>query len=831
MKIGMSTKIITLFLIAGIVPFAVNGMLSYRAASTSLKEQAFNQLVSLREMKKMEVEDYFSTIRKQIDILSKDKMIIGLMKALKIAFKNIRNDVSDSQLKEYRSALKTYYTGHFTEEYKRQNDGHKPNAESYFSQLDDNSIILQYLYIKANHYGLGEKHKMDVADDMSAYSSLHAKYHPNIRGFLEQYGYYDIFLVEPNSGNIVYSVFKEIDFTTSLKDGPFANTNLGRVFREANESKDPNYIKLVDFESYPPSYEGAASFIASPIFDGSEKVGVLIFQMPIDRINLLMTNNHNWKNVGLGESGETYIVGKDLTMRSQSRFFIEDKDFLMQDKEGFYTHLKGLGLNHELLESIKAKESTINLLKIDTKGTRAAISGKTNVEIFPDYRNVPVLSAYAPLDIEDVEWGIMAEIDKEEALEPATSLANTTLKISGLMILLIVGLGYLVLKITYRVTDVIKKSISNMAECSSQVSSATEQISTSSQDLAMGASEQASSVEETSASMEEIASMTKQNANNAQEAAKLVEQCSVYAETGNQSMRDMSKSMEVMNTSSKKFAELMGNSMEEINTSSKKIAEITKVIDSIAFKTNLLALNAAVEGARAGEHGKGFTVVAEEVRNLAQMSTSAAKDTAVLIEDCVKKADKGMELANKCREDLHGIVENVKKDTQMMGLKLQGISNSVKKAETLTKEISCASSEQSEGINQVNNAMQQMDQVTQQNAAIAEEAASASEELSAQTYTLMEQIKLLSSQVGGTGDGALHPEDEPLTKENSPTSPLYKGSAREIETSHTHKTEPDNKGVDDVKGGEDAPHKIDPGSVIPMSEESVPEHDERFKDF
>ncbi|MEE9604282.1 MAG: hypothetical protein V3V70_01815, partial [Candidatus Scalindua sp.] len=276
MKIGMRTKIIILFLIAGIVPFALNGILSYRKASKSLKEQAFNQLVSLREIKKMQIEDYFSTIRKQLDTLSKDRMIVDLMKSLKDSYKNIRNDISDSQLKEYRSALKTYYIGDFTEEYKRQNNGHILHAASYFGRLDDTSIILQYLYIKANHYGLGEKHRLDFADDMSSYSRLHAKYHPVIRGFLEQYGYYDIFLVEPDTGNIIYSVFKELDYTTSLKDGPFANTNIGRVFREVNDSKDPNYIKLVDFEHYPPSYEGPASFIASPIFDGSEKVGVLI---------------------------------------------------------------------------------------------------------------------------------------------------------------------------------------------------------------------------------------------------------------------------------------------------------------------------------------------------------------------------------------------------------------------------------------------------------------------------------------------------------------------------------------------------------------------------
>ncbi|MFQ5965201.1 MAG: ATP-binding protein [Candidatus Scalinduaceae bacterium] len=452
MKLGIRTKIITLFLITGIVPFAVTGILIHRAASTSLKKQAFDQLVSIREMKKKQIENYFSTIRKQIHTLSEDKMIVDAMKGFKDALKDFRkeNDISDSQLEEYRSALKTYYAGDFTEEYKRRNNGRIPDVESYFNQLDDDSIALQYFYIKANHNRLGEKHRLDFADDKSTYSKLHAKYHLIIRDYLEHFGYYDIFLVDPDSGDIVYTVFKELDFTTSLKDGPYAGSNFGRVFREANNSDEPHYVKLVDFEPYPPSYEDAASFIASPIFDGSEKVGVLLFQMPIDRINLVMTNNNDWKSVGLGESGETYLIGNDFTMRNQSRSLIEDK-------ESYFTQVKMLGMNQELLDTIKAKDSTILLQKVETKGTRAAISGETNVEIFPDYRDVPVLSAYAPLDIEDVKWAIMSEIDEQEALSPVITLTNQVFKIVAVTAVIVIAT--ITVFLSARITRPIRKLV------------------------------------------------------------------------------------------------------------------------------------------------------------------------------------------------------------------------------------------------------------------------------------------------------------------------------------------------------------------------------------
>ena len=773
MKIGMGTKVITLFLIAGLVPLTVIGIISLNSSSKALKQQAFNQLVSVRETKKKQIEDYFSTIRKQVRTFSENGMIVDAMKEFKTAFKDVRkqNDVTDSKLEEYRSALRTYYTSDFTNEYKQQNNGQRPDAVSYFNQLDDDSLALQYYYIKANYNQLGEKHNLDAAADESDYSKLHAKYHPIIRDYLDQFGYYDIFLVDPDSGDIVYSVFKELDYTTSLKDGPYASTNFGRVFREANNSSEPNYVKLVDFEPYAPSYEGAASFIASPIYDGSEKVGVLLFQMPIDNINAVMTSDNDWKNVGLGDSGETYLIGHDLAMRSQSRFLIEDK-------EGYQALMKGLGIDKGLLDKITAKDSTILLQKVDTKGTRAAISGSTHVEIFPDYRDIPVLSAYSPVDIEDVKWVIMSEIDEEEALMAVASLRSNMFKLAGGMLVLIVGVGYLVTRITGKVTTVIKNMVGSLTECSTQIASASEQVSSSSQSLAEGSSEQATSLEETSASMEEMSSVTKQNAVNAEEAAKLVDMCSTAAVNGNSTVEEMNIAM------------------EEINKGSKKIAEITKVIDGIAFQTNLLALNAAVEAARAGEHGKGFAVVAEEVRNLAQRSAAAAKDTTVLIDECVANADNGAKLAGKCGEALQDIVKNVKKATD------------------LTKEINNASVEQSEGISQVNNAIQQMDQITQGNAASAEETASASEEMSAQTENLMDQVKTLSSLVGGNGNEEVH------TVEKKPIRDTSAQDVRGVErTKLLHKPRSGGNG-DKVKN---VLHNADLEAVIPMGANRIEE--------
>ena len=163
-----------------------------------------------------------------------------------------------------------------------------------------------------NAHPLGEKHRLDDPGDNTGYAGIHAEIHPIIRSYLESFGYYDIFLVDPDTGDIIYSVYKELDFATSLLDGPYANSNLGEVFRKARELK-PGGIAFTDFEQYRPSYDAPASFIAAPIFDGSDRIGVLIFQMPLDRITQVMSVRG-----GLGESGESYLVGPDHLMRSDA---------------------------------------------------------------------------------------------------------------------------------------------------------------------------------------------------------------------------------------------------------------------------------------------------------------------------------------------------------------------------------------------------------------------------------------------------------------------------------------------------------------------------------
>lgn len=267
-----------------------------------------------------------------------------------------------------------------------------------------------------------------------------------------------------------------------------------------------------------------------------------------------------------------------------------------------------------------------------------------------------------------------------------------------------------------QINSALHRVINDLSQGSSQVASAASQISSSSQTLAQGASEQAASLEETSATSDEINAMAKKNAENSQNANALVT-------SSQQRFEETEKSLASMVVA-----------MDDIKTSGDKVAKIIKVIDEIAFQTNILALNAAVEAARAGNAGMGFAVVADEVRNLAQRCAQAAKDTAALIEDSITKSNEGQARVSLVEAAIHALTAESAK------------------VKTLVDEVNLGSQEQTRGIEQIAKALTQMEQVTQQAAANAEESASASEELTAQAASLMEVVNQLGAMVGSVGN-------------------------------------------------------------------------------
>ncbi len=271
----------------------------------------------------------------------------------------------------------------------------------------------------------------------------------------------------------------------------------------------------------------------------------------------------------------------------------------------------------------------------------------------------------------------------------------------------------LAVSITRSITKPVSRIVTTLTDSTHQISLSSNQLSDSSQDIANGAQEQAAGIEETSASLEELASMVKQNLANAREASLLSEKASTSSSDGYEKMQ------------------LMIKAMESISKSTEEIHTVIDVIDDIAFQTNMLALNAAVEAARAGEAGLGFAVVADEVKNLANRSSTSAKETAVMIKETLKNVDEGTKLSKEMEALFKDMLSNSKKVMEM------------------NKEVESASRQQDEGINQVSTAMIQFDTIVQANASGAEETASAAEEMNGQVVTIEQIVSNLYTVVTG----------------------------------------------------------------------------------
>ncbi len=419
------------FIAVAVLAIGVSGFIGFTIAQDALQQESFNKLTAVREMKTNQIEDYFQQIDGQVRTLSEDRMIIEAVQAFDENFQEIDTDLARSPdaLGESDSLLRQYYS----QEYLPRLTPNLPGGAGVpeFWPEDAKTRLLQELYIASNPFDVGAKHLLDNAGDGSQYSEAHELYHPIIRNFLETFGYYDIFLANTD-GDLVYTVFKEVDYGTSLLDGPYSDTNFAEAFKAALDAGQGEFVYLVDFDPYAPSYNAPAAFIASPIFEGDEKIGVLLFQMPVDRINDIMTNRQEWAQVGLGDSGETYLVGDDFTLRNQSRFLIEDS-------ENYFALLEEIETPNNITDQIRNLDSTIGLQEIMTEGSLAAQAGETGTAIFPDYRGVPVLSSYKPLEIPGVNWVIMSEIDEAEAFAPAQTLGRTLLFVSiGLLAIIVV---------------------------------------------------------------------------------------------------------------------------------------------------------------------------------------------------------------------------------------------------------------------------------------------------------------------------------------------------------------------------------------------------------
>ena len=422
---SLRSQLMLMLLSVGVSAMLAIAYFGYHSGEDHLTKRIFEQLTSVRASKAYQMQSYFDTLRNQTEALSEDLMVVNAMKDFKRAYRGLD---ARSIPEAWLNSIDSYYKDQFIPRLAYLQEG-APIADLY-EPHNSAGQYLQYHYIAGNSNSVGTKLRLVDAGDGSEYSKAHALYHPRLSKYHDLFGYNDLFLVDPDSGAIIYSIGKEVDFGMSLATGPYRDSNLADAVSAAINAKAKGFVKIVDFAHYKPSYGAPAAFIASPIFDGDEFIGVLGLQVPVDEINRVMTGNNNWAKDGLGRSGETYLVGADNAMRSVSRFLVEDP-------VGYLETLRNLNVKSQTIDDIERYGTSILEQQMDSEASRNALERREGTIIVEDYRGVKVLSSYSPLNLNGLDWAVLSEMDLDEAYAPIIEFKRNILFWGSLIILLI----------------------------------------------------------------------------------------------------------------------------------------------------------------------------------------------------------------------------------------------------------------------------------------------------------------------------------------------------------------------------------------------------------
>ena len=493
------------------------------------------------------------------------------------------------------------------------------------------------------------------------YKDIYEKVDPFFKQYLASGGYYDIFFICKTHGHVMYTSAREDDLGTNLKVGPYRDSVLAKLWSEALKKKR---MVMADYSHYAPSND-AAAFMGKPVFDKDGKIyAVIALQISTEEIDAIAQ-----EKAGMGKTGETYFVGGDLLMRSDSRF---------------------------------STESTILKRKVDTAAVRRALGGKKGSDLIEDYRGVEVLSCYAPLDLKeklktDFDWVIVSEIDEAEAFAPVRELGWRILWIAFIIIIAACIFGYL-----------FARSISGpLTEGANTISASISELSATAGQLAATSAETSSSVSEVTATVEEVKQTSELSNEKAGFVADKAEQTLMVSEAGKDASIKTGEGISAI----KEEMTYIADSIMKLSEQTQSIGEIINSVNDIADQSNLLSVNASIEAAKAGEYGKGFAVVAQEVKSLADQSKESTDQVRTILNDIQKATGNAVMATERGTKAVEKGVDLVAQS----GDSIQSLADGIEESAQSTTQIAASSQQQLVGMDQLAQAMESIKEASMQN--------------------------------------------------------------------------------------------------------------------
>jgi class 3 adenylate cyclase len=428
-RFGLGVKLFAILLCLGAVAVLITSVLGYIRAREALEKTIYNQLTAARQTKARQIEAYFRTIGNELRLFASTKIVVDATREFRSTFSELEQKPMPDEL---RGKVEEWYGQKFLPIVRRLLG--KEVALADYLPTGAAATYLQYHYIVANPQPSSRRKLVDDAGDGSAYSAVHAVYHPLLRTAASTLGLFDFMIADPKSGRLVYAMDKEVDFATSLKKGPYRDSNLAAAFGRCAGTADPSLTCLEDFAPYLPSDGQPIAFMATPVIEEGEVSGVLIAQLSIEEIDRVVTGDRRWREEGLGNTGETYIIGADSLVRSGLRLFLEDRD-------RYLAELKESGVPPEDIDAIRRFGSPVLHQRIDTQATRAALAGIEGTGQVIGNRGKPTLASWGPLWISGVKWALVAKIETSEAFAPIYQLQRDLVIVGAIALLVVIVTG------------------------------------------------------------------------------------------------------------------------------------------------------------------------------------------------------------------------------------------------------------------------------------------------------------------------------------------------------------------------------------------------------
>jgi len=603
-------------------------------------------------------------------------------------------------------------------------DTRKAQLENYFSEREGDIVMLSRTM----------EHMLDSSSSNSL-SRTADDNHLFFSEFIKVYGYYDLFVID-NSGQVVYSVGKENDYRTNLRTGPYNGSGLGRLYEQVTNN---NSFAMVDFSNYAPSNGQPAAFVALPLKSRDGGSVVIALQLSIEKIDHIMQQRS-----GMGQTGESYLVGQDLLMRSDS--FLDPK-------------------GHSIFASFAGDVENNG---VDTEAANLAIDGHEGNREIIDYNGNPVLSAFVPVDIYGTRWAVISEIDVAEAFAPTYELYWNILIIVVIAVFGIISAALFVSRSILKplggepaemqsisetiaggdLTVVFEERLNaesvygTLQKMAKQLRTVMGEIVQDSQNLASVAEETSAaslqsttSLQEQQASIEQVATAVEQMSSSIHEvsknAASVASASQAVQSSSNEAHKSLSQTIGDLGALDKEIIQA-SDVIRELEKDSYEIGSVLEVIRGIADQTNLLALNAAIEAARAGEQGRGFAVVADEVRSLASKTQESTKSIDTMIAKLQGVSNKAVKVMTFSRDVCEKTVLNANTAAQV----ISNMNVEVDNITQLTEIIATAVEEQSRVSVDISQSVTVINDVAHENAVSAEQVSAASHEISHIANTL-----------------------------------------------------------------------------------------------